>query len=704
MPSARAGERFERRAAASEAVNLAGPNPDDRASFRPDLEGLRAVAVVLIVLYHAGVAGVSGGYVGVDVFFVLSGYLITGLLIRELRATHSISFAAFYARRARRILPASFLVLAATLVVSAVVLSPIRFSSVTKDVAAAALYVPNIRFAAQTTDYWHPAAISPVLHFWSLGAEEQFYLLWPTFLFAAWRLGARTPRRIAAAVGIAVAGSLLLSLALTPVAPSSAFFLLPTRAWELGLGGLLVLTEGRLRTLTHLASGVAGSLGLGMIGASAVLFSDQTPFPGVAALVPVLGTVLVVASGTPQLGAWPAPLLGWRPMRFVGKISYSLYLWHFPLLVLGAVALAGILPSPALIVLEVTAAVLLAAATYRWVEDPLRRGHLIGTIPRRNLAAAVAVSISVVLISLGTGRLATLRFEPAVALVSSSPGGDPLAGFIPASGPTLDGSLPADLTPPLVNVGASEQAPVPANGLCGLSAAETTSPACVDGDPNSGTTVVLFGDSHAMQWFSALDQTALLRHWRLVTLVKASCPYEDVTVMSGPGVYGECDVWRANSLARIAAERPALVVVSSDHLQQLAPGTLPIEGPLARSAWRDGATRTIARLEYDGAKVAVIADTPELPFNPVDCLSSNSDHILRCAVSRSSVLDLNWHEAEQEVAHSLAATFVDSAAWVCASDPCPLVVGRFLVFRDTNHISWPFSWALASRLAAALPL
>ena len=599
---------------------MAGPNTDEKGSFRPDLEGLRAVAVVLIVLYHAGVAGMSGGYVGVDVFFVLSGYLITGLLIRELRTTR------FHLVRGL-LRPASSADPSGVLPCSRRHAGRVGGGLVAEFASRrlrrtwrrqpSTYRTSGSRRRRRTTR--HPVATSPILHYWSLGAEEQFYLLWPAFLLAAWRLGARTPRRIAAAVGVAVAGSLLLSLALTPVAPSSAFFLLPTRAWELGLGGLLVLTEGRLRTLTPRASGVTGSLGLAMIAASAVLFNDQTPFPGVAALVPVLGTVVVVASGTPQLGAWPAPLLGWRPMRFVGKISYSLYLWHFPVMVLGAVALAGILPSPALVVLEVTAAVLLAAATYRWVEDPLRRGHLIGTIPRRNLATALAVSICVVLISLGTGRLATAQFEPAAAPVSSagggplaglspasgpsldvssSPGNDPLAGLIPASGPTLDGSLPPDLTPPLGDALSSEQAPVPRNGQCGLGAPETTSPDCVDGDPQSATTVVLFGDSHAMQWFAALEQTALLRHWRLVTLVKAGCPYEDVTVMHGPGVYGECDVWRANSLARIAAEHPALVVVSSNHAQALAPGTLPIEGPLVLPAWRDGASRIITRLEF----------------------------------------------------------------------------------------------------------
>jgi len=207
---------------------------DQHGAFRPDLEGLRAIAVVLILLYHAGVAGLPGGYVGVDVFFVLSGFLITGLLTRELRQTGTLDLRAFYARRARRILPASFLVLGATLVGSAVVLSPIGLWHATPDIAAAALYVPNFLFALQTADYFHPVRTSPVLHYWSLGVEEQFYLLWPAFLLLAYRAGARTAPRMALQVAVVVAGSLALSLILTTPRPSVSFFLLPTRAWELG--------------------------------------------------------------------------------------------------------------------------------------------------------------------------------------------------------------------------------------------------------------------------------------------------------------------------------------------------------------------------------------------------------------------------------------------------------------------------------------
>ena len=405
------------------------PGGDTR--FRTDLQGIRAIAVILIVLYHAGVTGLSGGYIGVDVFFVLSGYLITGLLVRELDSSGRIAISSFYARRARRILPASFLVLVVTLVASAVVLSPIHFASTSKDVAAAAIYVPNIRFALEQTDYWHPASISPVLHFWSLGVEEQFYLLWPTFLLLAWRFAGRSTAR-SRVLGVRCDGRVARARRAAHTArPTAAFYLLPTRAWELGVGAMLVFADGRFRTMPASMSSVAAWLGLLMIGAATVLFDSATPFPGVAALLPVVGTAMLVAAGAGGRRAWPQPFLASRPMQYVGRISYSLYLWHWPLLVLGAVAAAAVTPAVR-VPIEVGLAVLLAAATYRWVEDPLRVGRLIGTVPRRNLSIAAVGSLCLVIVAVSSGLAATERFKPdrvAVAMASA----DPLADLVPTS-------------------------------------------------------------------------------------------------------------------------------------------------------------------------------------------------------------------------------------------------------------------------------
>jgi peptidoglycan/LPS O-acetylase OafA/YrhL len=700
---------------------LAAGEPGGDTRFRTDLQGLRAIAVILIVLYHAGVTGLSGGYIGVDVFFVLSGYLITGLLVRELGSSGRVAVSSFYARRARRILPASFLVLGVTLAASAVILSPIHFASTSKDVAAAAVYVPNIRFALEQTDYWHPTAISPVLHFWSLGVEEQFYLIWPTFLLIAWRFSGRSSRGLAFWVCAATVASLILGILLTPARPTAAFYLLPTRAWELGVGAILVFADGRFRTMPASVSTVAAWTGLFMIGASAVLFDSATAFPGVAALLPVLGTALLVAAGASQRQAWPQPLLASRPMQFFGQISYSLYLWHWPLIVLGAVVAAAVTPAVR-VPIEVGLAVLLAALTYRWVEDPLRTGRFIGTVPRRNLSIAVVGSLCLVVVAVSTGVAATQRFEPErVAVATSS--ADPLAGLLPTSGPTVDdplpspdeevlsatspptaasppptadGPLPDDLMPSLLKpLSAGPAKPPPPH--CGLSDPDTISPPCVSGDPGSPTTVVLFGDSHVTQWYPAVYRIAAQRHWRLITLVKASCGYQDTPLEA---TTRNCEAWRANSFARIADERPALVILAGNHL--LEPAGADGDPAKAQELMLDGVSRTIARLRSMGARVAVLGDTPHLTFEPVDCLSRNPDHTIECAVDRAVLFDEPWLEGEAARAIGGGAIFVDTASWLCPSEPCPMVIGRYLVYRDTNHLGMPFVWALTSRLDAAL--
>lgn len=669
----------------------------ERSAFRPELEGLRGVAVILILLYHAGFTGLPGGFIGVEVFFVLSGFLITGLLLRELDKSGTLGLRAWYARRARRILPASFLILGITLAASAVVLSPLRFSLAAHDIAAAALYVPNMLFAAQGTSYFHPKLTSPVLHFWTLGVEEQFYLLWPPFLLWVYRRGARTPGRMATRVGAVVAASLALSVVGTALVPWITFFVLPSRAWELGIGGLLALADKPLRRVPGPVATLAASLGLLLIAVPSVLFNEGTPYPGFRALAPALGTAFIIAAGTARPNAAPVRALGTRGLRYIGRISYSLYLWHWPLMVLGPVVFRGVLSPPRQALLEVGASLLLGALTYRWVENPLRHGRVVGTHPGRNLRLALSVSIGVVAIALTTGHLAIRRFDTPAVETPIPLEGDPLAGVLPVppGGPAMDGPLPVDLAPPLLHP------PIWKYG-CGLDDHQTAIPDCTFGDRDSRTTVVLFGDSHALQWHPALERIATARHWRLLSFTKLGCPYQDVAVEHHGRPLNECEVWRDNVVARIAAERPALVLVVGRHKFEPTVNGVRLSGEPALAAMRDGASRTLARLTPIASRVAVIADTPEIPLEPPDCLSANADHVLRCAVPREQAVDHAWLASEREAALAQGASFVDWTDWVCPTDPCPLVIGRFLVYQDTNHITPHFAAALASKLTDSL--
>jgi peptidoglycan/LPS O-acetylase OafA/YrhL len=291
------------------------------STFRPDIEGLRAIAVLAVLAYHARVPGISGGYIGVDVFFVVSGFLITGVILRELRTTGTLSLPTFYARRLRRLLPAALVVIAATVLASAILLPPLRVGDVALDGASAALYIGNIRYAVQATDYLQAELDpSPLLHFWSLGVEEQFYLVWPALLLL---VAGRSVdiRRIAIAIAVVAGASLALSVVLTPTDQPFAFFLLPTRAWELAVGAGLAIGAARIARMPPTVATAAVVAGLVAIGGSAVAFDLATPFPGAAAIVPVAGAALIIAGGMRTPHGPVSRLLSVAPMRWIGGIS-----------------------------------------------------------------------------------------------------------------------------------------------------------------------------------------------------------------------------------------------------------------------------------------------------------------------------------------------------------------------------------------------
>src|SRR5664280_3175580 len=367
----------------------AGTAPGDR-KFRPDVEGLRAVAVLLVVLYHAGVPRITGGYVGVDVFFVISGFVITGLLLRERSGTGRTSILGFYARRVRRILPAATLVIVVTVVAAYLVLGVVSGNYVADDGRWAAVFLANFHFEAVGTNYLAAALPpSPLQNYWSLSVEEQFYVVYPTLFLVVARVKGRFSlrTRMSVALGVVIVASYWLSVTQPASHPASAYFSPFTRAWELALGALVAVSTTWLK---HLPAQVAALLtwaGLAAIVYSAFAFDAQTAYPGSLVAVPVVGAALIIAAGVavPRWGA--ESLLGTGPAQWLGKRSYSLYLWHWPILIIAAEQVGKTNLPVGVNLLLLLVALAASMVTYRVVENPVR--HLkVPSLP------SVAVGIS----------------------------------------------------------------------------------------------------------------------------------------------------------------------------------------------------------------------------------------------------------------------------------------------------------------------
>jgi peptidoglycan/LPS O-acetylase OafA/YrhL len=678
----------------------------DRSGYRPDIEGLRAVAVLGVVAYHAAVPWFTGGYVGVDVFFVISGFLITGLLLKQIARDGRFRLRDFYARRARRILPAAGVVMAATAAASAIVLPPLVQRDVAKDIIASALNVGNWWFIAGQTDYLDAGrAQSPMLHYWSLGVEEQFYLVWAPLallvVLAARRLRFATFTGLAITLGAVVAVSLYLCVYLTAVNGPLAYLSSVTRAWQFGLGGLAALLVHRMAIRSAPSASPAASparrraaraarLLLGWGGAAAVVgamvvFTARTAFPGYAALLPTVGTAAVILAGTatPAFGA-VGQLLATSPARAIGRLSYSWYLWHWPVLIL---AEAVTRPQP----WQVKAALMLASAvpaylTMRLVENPLRLWRRLSVRPGWSLAlGAAAITIPLVAgLGLHTNAktiLANAPVAPPLPMVGATDG-EHLVFDPPTLGATFRPS-PADA-----------RGDLPAIGTCQIPPQWTESPPCLFGDTKSPTRVILFGDSHAAQWFPALDSLAHKRGWSLEVLAKSGCPVASMTVNNGQlgRVYTECDRWRQNSITRILNERhPALIFVSQ--LQGYTP-----DQDLLQRAW----LKSLNALAPRGVPIVYLRDTPYPGVDVPACVSGAMTNPNSCAVKRADSVSPD-PVADLIAVHAVPQTnLVDVDDLLCPTESCYVVLDGILLYRDNSHLTATAATLLAPRLEKAL--
>ena len=647
--------------------------PADRSPasyFRSDIEGLRGIAVLLVVACHCGISWCAGGFVGVDVFFVLSGYLITGLLVQELRKTSTLDLARFYARRARRLLPAATLTLLCTLAAAALIAAPQEVVFASRAARAAAAYMSNLFFDRNAADYFAPDVESnPFLHTWSLGIEEQFYLFWPALVLLG--LGfARSTKALLAMLAALTLGSLAACVLATAAAPTFAFYELPARAWEFGVGGLFALKPAGAPRLPPRVWIGLGWLGLAAVLACGYLLSGGPGFPGWAALVPVLGTATALAAGAELPHRGIGALLDSKPLQYVGARSYSWYLWHWPFLVFAVCLLPGI--SLAGKVAVATGSLLAAALTFAAVERPVRQNGYLIARPVLSLALAGVATVA----SFGIATLA-LRF------------GDRLANE-----PAVQA----------VTVAVADIADMPRDRCVSLGRSEAVA-SCAFGDTSSAVTVALFGDSHAIQWFNPLQAVAKGAGWRLVTFVKSGCAATEIAGRNGAGLTDLCRTWRTAAIRRILELRPAVVFVATftSYL-----GRQPAD---ERAASLDGLTRAMAhtfrQFTGEGLRVVAIRDSPAAPFDVPTCLARSALHAwyaaASCDFARAPALDPAVFAAEQAGARGLRGVeFLDLTDSICRGADCPAIRDGRVVYRDDSHLAGAFTTSLAPAMDATL--
>lgn len=629
------------------------------ARFNQGLQGMRGIAILLVLLNHAGVPGLDGGFVGVDVFFVISGYLIGGLLLREFEATGGLDLWAFYARRVRRLLPAALLLLAVVLVGMRCLYAPQEQDELLSSARAAALYAANLWFASRPTDYFggHTEA-NPLLHLWSLAVEEQFYLLWPLLMLVAIRLAKGDVRRgLSWLIWGAGAVSLIACIALSQVQFKYAFFLAPMRVWEFDAGMFVALRPGLAKSLSRPALRAMGLLALAALAATAFSFNGSLRFPGYWAVIPVAaatGLLLVAERGQDSAAG---RVLQWGWLRWVGDCSYSVYLWHWPVLI--AAAMLPTHHGPLLTLALIAVSLGLGRLSYVGVEQVFMRRLWLVASPKQVVAAGVCACLLLA----------------AVAQV--------LRRHIPAS--------PAQQR----YQQAAKWSLVDASGCLVLFDA-VDQPPCEFGVKDAKTTLVLFGDSHAAQWLPALDRLAREHGWRLIALTKVVCPSVDVDVIFyvTRSRYETCAQWRERMFERIARLRPQLVVLASSS------GYVDVELP----RWQAGLERTVQRLQAGGSRVAYLRDTPhpglDVPLcwaridwwgwaPPDACTYPRSDEEQRM---------LPRVHAEAAALHARGAGYIDLSDGICSVARCPTQRDGMLMFMDRNHLSEAFAASLAPEL------
>jgi peptidoglycan/LPS O-acetylase OafA/YrhL len=641
--------------------------------FRRDIQGLRAVAIALVVLAHAHVPGFAGGFVGVDVFFVLSGYLITGLLVRERLSTGGIRYSQFLSRRLRRLLPAMLAMLVVVLVLATLVLSAYETRMQTGSFVYAATWTSNFFFALSDFEYFSALQAKDLfLHTWSLGVEEQFYIIWPWLVVVAFAfLGAggnarnrKKPLLYLLATVFVV--SLALCLHWAEYGPLLSFYMMPARGWQFAMGAAVFVwfhksgnteTGAERRSPSALMNSLIGVIGMSLIVGSAMLLDTDLAYPGWYALLPSGGAALVILAGRESASSVCNRVLASDRFVWVGDRSYSLYLWHWPVLLLGGAfgMTRGAVGTAVLIAISF----LLASASYQLIERPFWKGRFSNATAHRTVLASAGTIAIVVVVAFGL-RASTDEASPVIA------GQDDY-------NPRLD-------RPFIYDVGMECDSYVETSELV----------PCAEGDKDATHTAVLLGDSIGAQWTDLLTEVYSQPDWQVVVLTKSACPIIDEDYFYSPagGTYEVCSEWRGKAIDYLAKTRPDIVFVgSSAHYE------------FSSTQWTEGIGRVLVPLSEAATQVVLVPGTPELSFNGPACLESPYRFSFRLTDSRRECEEAMVSTASDDVASYLkiAANRIDNVSIldlnniVCPGKRCAArSTDGLIVFRDDKHLTATF--------------
>ena len=688
--------------------------------YRPDIEGMRAVAIGLVLYYHAGLPFLPGGFIGVDVFFVISGFLITGLLIRELEQHGTISLSRFYARRAKRLLPATAVVLTATALLTWLTAPVVQWRAFGTDITGAALYVVNWVLAGRAVDYLaEGVGVSPVQHFWSLAVEEQFYIVWPLLLVlvAMWlrrRPGARPRAVMAAGILLVILPSFIWSLYLTQANPERAFFVTTTRLWELGIGAFVAIGS---RVWAQVPKAVAiplGWVGLAAVVASGMLITAESAWPGYLALAPTLGSAAVIIAGFTSGMAGPAGLLALRPAVWVGGLSYSLYLWHWPMLIsaenqwgeLSALEGLGV----------VAFSVVPAYLCYRFVENPLRFNSHLSRSNRLTLslggnftAVGVVAGLALILAVPSTaGADRPTEAGPGGAAIRSDSGrgdseGEATAG--PGGAEPPPGSVASlanveSFTPSAVEA-VNDVPQRPKEEGCQVDQVSAEPVRCEYGDKEGELTVALVGDSKVLQWQSVLEAIAKEHGWHMISFTKSACAFSSGMQVASGQQYTSCAEWNDAVLGRLSDLQPDVVLTTNRVNEVLADPT--DLGSRTEDAMVDAVTESWQELNDQGIPVVSILDNPSPGISIYECVAENMDDLSQCTFDRSTGIASSSAPGHLEAAERVPGTrTVDVREAICPEQTCVPVIGNVLVYRQTSHITDTYARTLRPVLEAEL--